>query len=131
MRRVAAPLSLCLLVFVCEIFAGCERFAGPSTVVNSLYRSCNDGDYPKVRGLVAAPLRDKYDGAVTSSSPGIKGACDRLTKSGNLASVQVQSEAVEGYRAAVVVDVRYKDDSVKKGELTQLVQESGVWKIVW
>jgi hypothetical protein len=91
---------------------------------------CNNGEYPKARTLFVATLREEFDGAVNANAPGIKGVCDRITRSGTLTDVQITSETIRGEKATVLADVHFKDDSVKLGDRTDLVQEDGAWKVI-
>ncbi len=108
---------------------GCGRFKRPSTVVHSLYMDCQNGEYPKARNLFIKDIRENFDGALAFDGPGIKGVCDRLTRSGTLEGVTITDEKIVGDRAVVVTDLQFENNIVKQGVQTQLLREDGAWKV--
>jgi hypothetical protein len=122
-------LRICCGLLLASSAGGCGRFKRPATVVQSLYLDCNNGEYPKARFLFKSDLRDEFDGALNSNGPGIKGACDRLTKGGTMSNVEIAAESVHGEKASVYANVRFTDDSERRAQRTDLIQEDGVWKV--
>jgi hypothetical protein len=129
MTRKAIASLPCVAVLLCLFATGCGRFKKPSTVVHSLYMDCNNGEYPKARSLFTAELRDTFDGAGIANGPGIKAVCDRLTNSGSIADVAIESEVIHGETATVLTDLRFQDNTMKYRDRTDLIQEDGAWKV--
>ena len=91
---------------------------------------CNDGQYSKVDDLLSADSKKLMHGDLGAMVGGLKGACENASHNGMITSVDVKSEAVRGEGATVIVDIHFKDNTTKQDDRTDLILESGSWKIL-
>jgi len=97
-------------------------------VVKKMYVACNTREYSTAAGfLTAATKKIVNDTAVVEG--GMKRACDQGSRRGTITSIELKSESIRTLGATVVVDIHFKDSSVKKNDINELIEENGIWKV--
>jgi len=125
-----------LAVVLVGLCVGCNKSGGsnpfsesPSSIVRALYMSCNAGEYSKVEPLLSSDLQKLVHGDMGTMAGGIKGICDKESNNGSIAGIDVVSEEIKGEGAMVIVNVRYKDGTMKRNDRNPCIKENGSWKI--
>ena len=101
----------------------------PSAVIRKLYMACNAGEYSKVDDLLSTDLKKMVHEGLGVAAGGIKGICDENSRNGTITSIDVKTETIRGEGATVIIDIHFKDNSVKSNDDNQLVKENGAWKV--
>ena len=127
-KRIAAlalPLPLMLLIaFACGFF---QSPTTPSEVTEAFITACNNGNYTRARGFVAAERAEELSGEEFRRRLNVQ--CQDLSKSGRLRKIEIIGENVSEVEAAVEVFLTYRDGT--SGEWVQeLLNQGGRWKVV-
>jgi len=131
--------SVALLLTV-SFFAGCDSSSlqelpskvtkaffeeSPSEVVKAFYKACNEGKYSVVESYFSSHLKRRLE---RSAMVGLKSGCDRATRNGTVARVEITNEQIRGEGAAIRLVIHFKDGSSKEDNET-LIKEGGSWKL--
>ncbi len=100
----------------------------PSAVVKKMYMACNTGEYSTAAGFLTAATK-KFVNDMAVVEGGMKGACDQGSRRGTITSIELKSESIRTLGATVVVDIHFKDSSVKKNDTNELIEDNGIWKV--
>src|SRR5271157_2288618 len=128
-RRYDALLLLMASTLVSCGGIGTPFGSTPSSVVKQSYMYCNSGEYSKAEEFLSADLKKLIHGDIGVMGGGVKAACEKSSHGGTITSIEVKSETVRGEGATVIVDIHFKDNSVKRDDRTELIKENGSWKI--
>ena len=131
--RVNATVKWTFLVVTVPILSACNSNTslfrtGPSDVVKTLYASCNAGDYSKAESTLSSDSQRLLHGDLGAMAGGVKGVCDKMSRNGTIASVEVTNEVIRGQGADVTSTLHFKDGS-STSDHEPMVREGGNWKI--
>lgn len=131
MTRASSTLGIVILGSL--LTCSCDKIPGlaktPSAVLQSMYAACNAGRYSEIDGILTADLLAMTKGTMVQMAGGIKGICDIMTRNGTLDKVEVLNEETRGEGATVTANLHFKDGTVQRNEVTQLVREEAVWRV--
>ena len=128
-RTAQGSAFLLACLFLCSCKGSISPFhANPSTVTQTFYMSCNVGDYSKAKSTLSPDADKLIDGELGALSGGIKGVCDKMTRSGELVSVEVIRQSERGEGADVTSKLHFKDGSTSEDH-EPLIKVNGDWKI--
>ena len=129
MKQIATQ-GLLIFVSVLLIACGGSPFQkSPGEVVKAFYFAANAGKYSEAEQMLSEDARRAMKGDLGQLAGGFKGICDKNTKDGTIAKVEVEKEDVRGEGATVVVKVVFKDGSTKDEDKNSLIKEKGSWKL--
>jgi hypothetical protein len=101
----------------------------PGDTVRSLYTACNDARYSQVEPLFTENLRTLMKTPQSIAAGGVKKWCDRASRNGTIAKIEIVKEEVRGEGAVVTANILYKDGPPLQDDRTDLIKEGGSWRI--
>ncbi len=126
-------VASCALLFMCASLISCKGVSpfqkSPGEVVQAFYMAANEGRYSDAKALLSEDLKKTIDGDLGQLHGGIKGVCDKGTKNGTVTKVDIVKQDIRGEGATVTAAVFFKDGSKESEQISQLILESGSWKI--
>jgi len=122
-----ALLVLCASLIACKGSSMLQK--SPSDVVKAFYAAANEGRYSDVKVFFSEGGKKLLDSDMAQLAGGIKGLCDKATKDGTIARVDIVKMDIRGEGATVIDNIIYKDGSSKNDDSNQLVMENGSWKL--
>ena len=127
-----------LIVLAFSLLTACSKGASPvaavfgsspSSVVKDYYTYCNAGEYSRAEETLSADSKRMIHGDLGGLIGGMKGLCDKESRNGTLASIDIKGETIRGEGAVVLADIHFQNNGSKMGDRTALIKESGSWKI--
>ncbi len=122
-RKWFASAGLVLAVSLALVGCGGPK---PGATVKAWTSAMNSGEYSKVEQFLSKSVVAQSKEA--GGTDAIKMMADMLTKNGQMTSIDITEEKVEGDTANVKFTVHYKDGTTEPGDV-KLVKEDGGWKI--
>jgi hypothetical protein len=129
-RRFNACRSVNTLVWLVLCLTSCGWVQkSPSETVKAAYMACNEGKYSEAESYFSTDVVNMLHGPMGAAAGGIKSVCDENTRKGSITKVEILSEEIKGEGATVVATIHFKDGSRKENDKSELLRESGRWKI--
>ena len=126
-------VASCALLAICASLVACKGTSpfqkSPGDVVKAFYAAANEGRYSDVRAYFSEGGKKLLDSDMALLAGGTKGLCDKATKDGTIARVDIIKIDMRGEGATVIDNIIYKDGSTKNDDSNQLGLENGSWKL--
>lgn len=129
MKPIVIPV---LLVLASLLLPACNTSPfqkSPGAVVQAFYMAANAGKYSEAEQFLSEDADKAIRGDLGQLAGGFKNICDKNTKEGTIAKVEVQKEEVRGEGSTVIVKIFFKDGSTKDEDKNSLIKEKGAWKL--
>ena len=123
-KRIAALALMLLIAIACGFF---QSPTSPSEVTKAFIIACNNGNYTRAQGFVAAERAEDLSGEEFRRR--LNTQCQDLSNGGRLRKIEIVGENVSEVEAAVEVSLIYRDGT-SEGWVQELLNQGGRWKVV-